>query len=62
MALPMQYDLERLERAFMRDRMTSVAINRGWYNLATPRERVTLRDLLREPYVYTTRFTRRPLT
>jgi hypothetical protein len=60
MALGMQYDFDRLERAFMRDRALPVAIARRWVCLSTPRERVTLRDLLREPY--TTRFTKRPLT
>lgn len=61
MALGMQYDFDRLERAFMRDRGLPVAIERRWVCLSSmPRERVTLRDLLREPY--TTRFTKRPLT
>jgi len=59
-ALPMQYDHDRLERVFMKDRDLAVAVNRAWFTLSTPRERVTLRELLREPY--TTRFTRRPLT
>ena len=58
--LGMQYDLDRLEQLFMRDRALPVAIERSWVCLSTPRERITLRDLLREPY--TTRFTRRPLT